>query len=285
MSATTAGAIEVRDLVKVHDGSPPTTVLRGLDLDVASGEVVGLIGPSGCGKSTLLRILAGLDTPTAGSVLVAGSRVEQLGRNAAIHHRRRTVGVVRQGADQNLVSHLGARGNVALAGRFAGTPTRQCAERAAHLLDLVGLGDRLDARPRELSGGQQQRVAIAAALINEPAVVLADEPTSALDRRSSEDVWGLFGRLRSELGTTILVVSHEQALSGWVDRVVQMADGSIAGEYGEGRDDRTVVDQRGRIRLPADWLDATGRPDLVQIDRVGDDLVIRSEHARRNERP
>jgi ABC-type lipoprotein export system ATPase subunit len=277
MSATT-GVVEVRDLVKVFDGESPTTVLRGLDLDVATAEVVGLIGPSGCGKSTLLRILAGLDTPTAGTIVMDGRRVDGMDRQAAVHHRRHTVGVVRQGADHNLVTHLDAKANVALAGAFAGTGAAHRAERAAHLLDLVGLADRIGARPSELSGGQQQRVALAAALINEPAVVLADEPTSALDRRTSEQVWGLLDHLRRQLGTTIIVVSHEHALADHVDRVVHMADGSIAAEHSAvDADGTTVVDQRGRVRLPPEWLDQQGRPDRVRIERRGDDLIIRGD--------
>lgn len=270
--------VEVRDLVKVYDGDPPTTVLRGLDLDVAAAEVVGLIGPSGCGKSTLLRILAGREPATAGSVYVGGTAVDGEDQMAAVHHRRHTVGIVRQGADLNLVSHLDALSNVMLGADFAGTNRRRSSERAAHLLDLVSLADRTRARPAELSGGQQQRVAIAAALINEPAVVLADEPTSALDRRSSAQVWSLFDRIRNQLGTTVLVVSHEMALADHVDRVLQMDDGSIAGEHSATNlDGATVVDQRGRIRLPADWLADRGAPESVRIERDGDDLIIRGD--------
>ncbi len=275
---SSAALVEVRDLVKVYAGEPPTTVLRGLDLDVDAAEVVGLIGPSGCGKSTLLRILAGRESATAGSVHIGGTRVDGDDDAAGVRLRRHTVGIVRQGADLNLVSHLDALANVALGADFVGTNRRRSTERAAHLLDLVGLADRTTAKPAELSGGQQQRVAIAAALINEPAVVLADEPTSALDRRSSDQVWGLFDHIRGQLGTTVLVVSHEMALADHVDRVLQMADGAIAGEHSAANlDGSTVVDQRGRIRLPADWLADRGTPESVRIDRDGDDLIIRGD--------
>ncbi|MFB8418442.1 ABC transporter ATP-binding protein [Streptomyces albidoflavus] len=205
-----------------------TKALDGLTLSVAPGEAVAVMGPSGCGKSTLLNLVAGLDRPSAGGVRVAGQELTELNETGLALFRRRHIGMVFQFF--NLIDDLPALDNVTLAAQLTGTPARQARRRALELLGELGVADRKDAYPAVLSGGERQRVAVARALMNRPALLLADEPTGALDSRSGEQVMDLLIDL-NQLGQTLLIVTHDRNLAiRCAGRLVEMADGRVARE-------------------------------------------------------
>ena len=202
----------------------PVRALRGVDLDVAKGEFVALMGPSGCGKSTLLNIFAGLDQADEGEVVVDGLRVDGQDENWLAKFRRHHVGIVFQFF--NLLEGVSALDNIALPAMLGGLRRKAAETRARDLLDLLGLGDRTDEVPAVLSGGQRQRLAIARALVNEPAVLLADEPTGALDSEGGQEILELFRRLHGD-GQTILMVTHSPDVAAGASRVVRMRDGRV----------------------------------------------------------
>jgi putative ABC transport system ATP-binding protein len=200
--------------------------LRGVDLHIARGEFVAVIGKSGSGKSTLLNMVGGIDRPTAGEVTVAGTPIQGLTHDQLATWRGRTIGIVFQFFQ--LLPTLTIAENVILPMDFAGTvPSGQRARRAADLLDRVGVADQAGKLPTALSGGQQQRAAIARALANEPAIVLADEPTGNLDSSTGAAIFQLFGELAAE-GRTVVVVTHERESVSGVGRTVTLADGCVA---------------------------------------------------------
>src|SRR6478735_4371292 len=218
--------VEVRDLKRTFDrDTAPVRALRGVDLTVSAGEFVAVTGPSGCGKSTLLSIIAGLDVADEGTVVVAGAAMTSLDGDARATHRRSAIGVVFQFF--NLLDTMTAAQNVAISAMLAGASRRAADRRAHELLDLLGLGDKADAAPARLSGGQRQRLAIARAMANSPAVLLADEPTGALDTDGGADVLQLFTRLHDS-GQTIVLVTHDPAIAAAAGRVVAMRDGRVA---------------------------------------------------------
>jgi ABC-type lipoprotein export system ATPase subunit len=198
-----------------------------VDLDVAAGETVAIMGPSGCGKSTLLQLLGGLDRPSGGSVWLGDRRVDDLGERKLARMRRDEVGFVFQSV--HLMEELTAVENVELSALLAGRSPRAARRRALDLLDRVGLGDRAGFLPAALSGGQRQRVAVARALANEPAVVLADEPTGNLDSTATLDVLRLFDSLH-EAGQTLVVVTHDARIAATADRLISMRDGALVDE-------------------------------------------------------
>jgi ABC-type lipoprotein export system ATPase subunit len=198
-----------------------------VDLDVAAAETVAVMGPSGCGKSTLLHILGGLERPSAGEVMLAGSRLDQMGERALARLRRTAVGFVFQAF--HLIDELTARENVELPALLAGRSPRAARRRAAELLDRVGLADRAKFLPAALSGGQRQRVAIARALSNDPMVVLADEPTGNLDSAATLEVLRLFDSLRVT-GQTLVIVTHDPRIAATADRLISMRDGAFVDE-------------------------------------------------------
>ena len=206
------------------EGDSAVQALRGVDIALARGSFTAIMGPSGSGKSTLLHILAGLDSPTSGSVEIAGTRLDTLDDRKLTLLRRREVGFVFQA--YNLLPILTAEQNIALPLRLAGhKPDPEWLEQ---LISAVGLQDRRHHRPSELSGGQQQRVAVARALVTRPAVVFGDEPTGNLDSVSSREVLELMRRAVDELGQTIVMVTHDPAAAAAADRVVFIADGRIS---------------------------------------------------------
>jgi putative ABC transport system ATP-binding protein len=217
--------LEGRGLVRTFAADPPVRALRGIDLDVAAGEFVALMGPSGCGKSTLLNVLGGLDVPDAGTLTLAGRRVDTLGEAARARLRRRTVGYVFQSL--NLVASLTARENVELVAALGGQRPGGARKRSAELLERLGVAARAGDLPARLSGGEQQRVAIARAMVNEPALVLADEPTGNLDSASAAAVVELLDELRAG-GPAIVLVTHDARVASRADRVLRMHDGEIA---------------------------------------------------------
>jgi putative ABC transport system ATP-binding protein len=202
----------------------PVRALRGADLVVAEGEFVAIMGPSGCGKSTLLNIIAGLDTPDEGEVVLAGQSLVGLDEDALAVMRRRHIGIVFQFF--NLLEGMTVLENVVMPALIAGTKRKMAETRARDLLDLLGLGDKARQAPATLSGGQRQRLAIARALANEPTLVLADEPTGALDSEGGEEVLELFRRLHQG-GQTILLVTHDQPVADAAERIVRMRDGRV----------------------------------------------------------
>jgi putative ABC transport system ATP-binding protein len=199
--------------------------LRGVNMTVNQGEMVGLVGPSGSGKSTLLGILGGLDAPTTGLVEIAGINTTRLGEGRLTEVRNENIGFIFQFF--NLIPTLTAQENVMLPIQFARKRQFNPARRARELLKMLGLGDRMHHRPSELSGGQQQRVAIARALANNPPLILADEPTGNLDTESGKLVLDTLKQIRDESGTTVLLVTHDPELAGRMDRVLTLVDGRI----------------------------------------------------------
>jgi len=233
MTGAEIPAIEVRDLVKVFgEGSAEVRALDGVDLQVMQGEMVAIMGPSGSGKSTLLHIVGALETPTSGTIAVAGRHYEAADDKALTQLRRDHIGFIFQFF--NLLGSLSAEENVLLPGLIAGRADAALRRRATELVELVGLGDRASHTPAELSGGQQQRVSIARSLLLEPELVLADEPTGNLDTRSGREVLRVLRGLSRAEGRTILMVTHDPGAAAVADRVVFLRDGRIAGEVAGG---------------------------------------------------
>jgi putative ABC transport system ATP-binding protein len=218
-------ALQCRGVEKRYRSESSVPALGGVDLDVERGEWVAIMGPSGSGKSTLLNIIAGLDTPDAGSVTVDGEEITGLPKSDRAVMRRTRVGIVLQSL--NLLGDLSAVKNVELPLRLAGVRKSEARRRAERLLDLLELGDLGTRLPSQLSGGQQQRVAIARALANKPTVLLADEPTGALDRNSATEVLTVLKRAH-QAGQTLIVVTHDQRVASYADRIVRMEDGLIS---------------------------------------------------------
>lgn len=220
--------IEITRLTKTYgEGDIAVHALRELDLQVQHGEFVAIMGPSGSGKSTLMNIVGCLDRATSGQYILDGEDVSQLNRDELAGVRNRKIGFVFQ--SYNLLPRLSARKNVMLPMMYNGFQNwseDQRGERAADLLELVGLGDRLHHLPAELSGGQQQRVAIARSLINDPSLILADEPTGNLDTQSSTEIMGIFHGLHQQ-GATIVMVTHESERAREAQRVVNVLDGRV----------------------------------------------------------
>jgi len=206
-------------------GETEVQALRGLDLKIESGEFVAIVGPSGSGKSTLMHIIGALDVPDRGEVLLDGRDISRYGESELAELRGKKVGFVFQ--TFNLIHTLSSLENVALPLTFQGVGKEEREERAADLLEMVGLGERLKHRPAELSGGEQQRVSIARALVNEPEMLLADEPTGNLDSDTGEDIMELLTSLNRDKGMTVVVVTHNPRDAGYADRTVNMIDGMI----------------------------------------------------------
>jgi ABC-type lipoprotein export system ATPase subunit len=225
-----AKLLEITGLHKHYRmGSTIVRALNGVTLSVREGEFVGLLGTSGSGKSTLLNLIAGLDSPTGGTLRVLDRDLAGLSGTDLSQHRRKTVGIIFQSF--NLVPTMTAAENVALAMMFAGVPRRDRDERAASLLEAVGLGARSAHRPKELSGGEQQRVSIARALANRPAILLADEPTGNLDSQTTREIMAILKDLNEREGKTIIMVTHDAALaSAYAHRTVTMLDGTVVSD-------------------------------------------------------
>ncbi len=217
--------MQVRNLqLTLPSAAGPVNILRGIDLDIAPGEAIGLIGPSGSGKTSLLMVLAGLERATGGNVTVAGQDVTALGEDALARLRRQTIGIVFQAF--HLIPTMTALENVAVPLELAGA--RDAMPRARQALEDVGLGHRLTHLPGQLSGGEQQRVALARAFAPRPLLLLADEPTGNLDQATGEAVMALLFRLRAETGATLLLITHDEHLAARCSRQIHMADGRVA---------------------------------------------------------
>ena len=231
--AADASVVTLRDMAKSYrTPAGEFTALAGIDLDVRRGELVAVVGRSGSGKTTLLNLLAGIDTPTAGQITVAGVAVHALRGSRLAAWRGRNIGLVFQFFQ--LLPTLTVAENVMLPMDFCATwPARERRSRALDLLRRIGIGEQADKLPSALSGGQQQRAAIARALANDPPVVLADEPTGNLDSRTSDAVLELFATLAAE-GRTVVMVTHEREVFRYATRQVTLADGRITADTGVG---------------------------------------------------
>ncbi|MHB1571095.1 MAG: ABC transporter ATP-binding protein [Solirubrobacteraceae bacterium] len=218
--------VEIRSLSKVYQrGRQRIEVLHHIDLEVAPGEFVALMGPSGSGKTTLLNLIGGLDSPTEGTLAVAGERIDRLGQGALARWRATHVGFVFQ--FYNLLPMLSAQRNVELPLLLTKLSGSQRRRNAGVALQLVGLADRATHKPGELSGGQQQRVAIARAIVSDPTLLVCDEPTGDLDRQSAEDVLTLLQRLNREHGKTIVMVTHDPKAAEHAGRILQLDKGTL----------------------------------------------------------
>ncbi|MBV1936176.1 ABC transporter ATP-binding protein [Streptomyces sp. BV286] len=263
--------------------------LQGLDLLVREGELMALVGASGSGKSTLMNILAGLDTPTAGAARVAGHDLLTMGAKDRLRYRRETVGFVWQQTARNLLPYLTAAQNVALPMQLGGSRRhrRTQAQHALELLELLEVADCRARRPYQMSGGQQQRVAIAVALANAPDVLLADEPTGELDSHTAEQIFAAFRTANERLGTTIVIVTHDQSVAGEVRRTVAIRDGRTSTEVLRRTEvdattghetvvarEYAMLDRAGRLQLPAEYTEALGMHDRVALELEPDHIGI-----------
>ncbi|MCH2316174.1 MAG: ABC transporter ATP-binding protein [SAR202 cluster bacterium] len=281
------------DLFKIYKIADLEVVaLRGLDLAVQNGEVVAIVGASGSGKSTLLNILAGYDAPSAGRVSVGGKDLLQMSSREVEEYRRIDVGFIWQQTSRNMFPYLTAMENVTLPMMLTNTPGRERSERARDLLELVGLGHRLDHTPEKLSGGEQQRVAIAVALANKPPLLLADEPTGELDDATAAEILDLFGSVNQDMGTTILIVTHDPDIAYKVGRVVMIRDGKMSTEIrrkvtferiqSEADTDATLeefvlVDASGRIQIPQEYLDQIKIGERARVQIENGTVTLRPE--------
>jgi putative ABC transport system ATP-binding protein len=222
---TTDAILQLRGITRDFKlGAQTVHVLKGIDLDISKNEYVALMGPSGSGKSTLMNLLGCLDTPTSGSYELNGTDVSSLNDNALAEIRNSEIGFVFQ--TFNLLPRSTALENVALPLVYAGLSKEERLARAAEVLEQVGLADRMDHRPNQLSGGQRQRVAVARALVNKPALILADEPTGNLDSKTSIEIMKLFDDIQAA-GNTVVLVTHEEDIAQYAERVIRLVDGNI----------------------------------------------------------
>ncbi len=219
-------AVSCRNVTKdFGDGDDRVQALRGVDLEVYPGQMTLLVGPSGCGKTTLISIVAGLLQPTGGEVSVLGEELHRLGNGRLVRFRAANIGFVFQ--QYNLLPALSAVENAAVPLLIAGRPRREAVDQAMGVFDSVGLSPRAFALPAQLSGGQQQRVAIARALVHEPKLLVCDEPTAALDARSGQTVMELLRRVAVQPGRAVIVVTHDNRVFNFADRIVYMSDGRV----------------------------------------------------------
>jgi putative ABC transport system ATP-binding protein len=240
--------LDVDDASKSYPGEPPVQALRGVNLTIGAGELVGIVGPSGSGKTTLLQLMGTLDRPTSGRVRITGLDVATMADDDVAYLRATRIGFIFQ--QFFLAEHATVLDNVADGLLYAGFPLKQRRQRALDALDLVGLAGRPHARPTQLSGGQRQRVAIARALVGQPAIVLADEPTGNLDQATGQSILALIDQLH-QAGSTIVVITHDHAIAGRMPRKVEILDGHIVADTGPGGTGRRLRPPHPLDRPPA----------------------------------
>lgn len=270
--------------------------LQGLDLLVDQGAFIAIVGASGSGKSTLLNILSGLDIPTAGVARVGEADLLSMSGRDRLRYRREVVGFVWQQTARNLLPYLTASENVALPMQLAGVPRVDRRERVDELLELVGVGHCAQRSPAEMSGGEQQRVAVAVSVANQPEVLFADEPTGELDTATSKEVFAALRKVNSELGVTVMVVTHDPLVANHVDRTVGIRDGRTSSEvlrrtelneHGHEEvvaEEYAVLDRAGRLQLPRDFTTALAMERRVRLALETDHIGVWPDHARRNRR-
>jgi ABC-type lipoprotein export system ATPase subunit len=264
--------------------------LQGLDLLINEGELTAMVGASGSGKSTLMNILAGLDAPTAGTVKVAGHDLAAMSARDRLSYRRDVVGFIWQQTSRNLLPYLTASQNVITPMRFAGVGRRARNARAAELLGVLGITHCADRRPDQMSGGEQQRTAIATALANKPDLLLADEPTGELDSATARDVFAALQTANTDLGATVLVVTHDPAVSSQVRRTIAIADGRTSTETlrhsaADHAVEYAVLDRAGRLQLPLAMIEPLEMRDRVRLEAETDHIGVWPDSARRAEPP
>lgn len=281
--------INCESLVKIFEaGGHKVVALEGLDLHIKKGEMMAIIGKSGSGKSTLLNIIGGLDTPTAGTFRLAGKDLSALTEKQLTAYRRSTVGFVWQNSAKNLFAYMTAEDNIKAIMCLDKIKPKERRERARKLLQMVNMQQHADKFPAQLSGGEQQRIAIAAALANNPQILLADEPTGAVDSRTAGEIMALFRHLNETLNLTVLIVTHDMALADSVSRVVMISDGKVSTEklkrktaaagFGEetaeSHEEFAVMDRANRLQLKEEFLDAAGiQSNKVKVE-VNDGKIV-----------
>jgi putative ABC transport system ATP-binding protein len=249
--------LEVDNVTKSYAGEPPVRALRGINLKIGEGELVGIVGPSGSGKTTLLQLMGTLDRPTSGQVRITGLDVAAMSDDEVTYLRAIGIGFVFQ--QFFLAEHSTVLDNVADGLLYTGVHSKQRRERALDALELVDLAGRPDARPTQLSGGQRQRVAIARALVGEPAIVLADEPTGNLDQTTGHTILSLIDRLH-RAGSTIVVITHDQRIAERMPRKVEIVDGRIVTDTGYSYELRSHVEPALRAPQKAPSATVSERP-------------------------
>ena len=280
-----SAAVDVRDAFRIYQTERGASVaLQGLTLRIDEGEIVVLLGPSGSGKSTLLRVLAGLETLSAGSARVLGAEPARFSPAAAAAFRQRHLGLLDQHYARSLSRSLTCRQNVELQLALLGHGPRERERQARALLDEVGLGDRAGERPTVLSGGEQQRVAVCAAVAHRPGLLLADEPAGELDAESAATVYAVLARLVHEVSGSALIVSHDRAAADVADRIVEVRDGRIVQESAPGGPARLVL-QHGWVRLPDSLTEAAGIGRLAAAGTQGGELILSGAGEPRQETP
>src|SRR5574344_26516 len=213
------------DVKNIHKSFGSLQVLKGVDLHINKGEVVSIVGPSGAGKTTLLQIIGTLDRPDQGDVVIDGINTRELSTNKLSEFRNRHIGFVFQ--FHQLLPEFTAIENIMIPAYIAGVSPKDAKKRASELLEFMGLADRAEHKPNELSGGEKQRVAVARALVNNPAVILADEPSGSLDSKNKQELHQLFFDLRDKFGQTFVIVTHDENLAQITDRTIKMRDGLL----------------------------------------------------------
>ena len=275
------------DLVRIFSAQGvEVQALQGLNLEIEAGELTAIVGASGSGKSTLLTILSGLDSPTAGAATVDGHDLLAIRGRERTRYRRETVGFVFQQTERNLLPFLSAAENISMALAVARSPRSLRADRVDGMLEVLGLTALRHRTPAELSGGQRQRVAIAVALANAPRVLLADEPTGELDEQASVQILELLREINERLGVTVLIVTHDEAVSGHVRRTIQIRDGRTSTEVlrtvhtdNEGVQQHVareyaVLDRVGRLQLPQEYLTQLALRNLVRLELASDHVQV-----------
>jgi ABC-type lipoprotein export system ATPase subunit len=266
--------VECRGLVYIYKSAQLEVVaLQGLDLQVEAGEMVAVVGSSGSGKTTLMNVLAGVDSPSAGYVAVAGRDLARLSATGRDRYRRDVVGYVWQESMLNLTLQLTVAENLQLPMLAAGRSWRDRRHRAAELLEELDLADRRDHLPAELSGGERQRLALGVAVGGRPKVLLADEPTAELDEESAGRILAELRGLRDREGLTVITVTHDREVERHVDRVLRIRDGRVSTEARKTTGEVTVLDRQGRLQLPASAIESAGLNALVRV-RAEDGRVI-----------
>jgi ABC-type lipoprotein export system ATPase subunit len=279
-------------LVRIYSGDGiEVQALQGLDLLIAAGELTALIGAAGSGKSTLMNILAGLDTPTAGTVRVAGRNLGAMTARQQLAYRRSIAGFIWQQTSRNLLPYLTARQNVLLPMRLSSLRRRERLRRAGLLLATLAIAHCADRTPDRMSGGEQQRAAIATALANQPKVLLADEPTGELDSSTAQDVFAALQTANTELGATVLVVTHDPAVSSQVRRTIAIRDGKTSSEtirhaatdeHGQTTvhaREYATLDRAGRVQLPREITTRLRMRNRVQLQEEPGHIGVWPDHA------